>query len=58
MAGSEQRPTDDVRGHGVKYHGMDTEAVDEDQVADDTEGHGSRFNGWWRPCNGHNRALN
>ena len=62
MAGSEQRPTDDVEGHGVKFRPkdprpgddveghmpfrrLDTEAVDEDQVADDIEGHGSRFNG-------------
>ena len=38
MAGSEQRPTQDVEGHG--YRNLDTETTDEDQVADDTEGHG------------------
>ena len=38
MAGSEQRPTDDVEGH-MPFRHLDTEAVDEDQVGDDTEGH-------------------
>jgi hypothetical protein len=38
MAGSEQRPTDDVEGHRKRFY-QDTEAVDEDQAADDTEGH-------------------
>ena len=37
MAGSEQRPTEDVEGH--RYRNLDTEAIDEDQVADDTKGH-------------------
>ena len=36
MAGSEQRPTEDVKGH--RYRNLDTEAIDEDQVADDTKG--------------------
>jgi hypothetical protein len=65
MVGSEQRPTDEVLGHGNKrpeeetagggdrgtkrpddveghmpFRNLDTEAVDEEQVADDTEGHG------------------
>ena len=42
MAGSEQRPTDEVEGHGYKL-GQDTEAVDEDRggrIPDDAEGHG------------------
>jgi hypothetical protein len=44
MAGSEQRPTDDVEGHRRHFFGsQDTEAVDEDQVGDDTEGHGLRL---------------
>ena len=69
MAGSEQRPTDDVLGHGGKrpedetagddrgkrnpddteghmpFRNLDTEAVDEDQVADDVAGHGARYTG-------------
>jgi hypothetical protein len=45
MAGSEQRPTDDVEGHMPLRRTQDTEATNEDQVADDTEGHGGRFNG-------------
>ena len=36
MAGSEQRPTDDLEGHGYRWR-QDTEASDEDQLADDTE---------------------
>ena len=44
MAGREQRPTDDVEGHG--RHFQDTEAVDDDRgsrLPDNTEGHGWRF---------------
>ena len=40
MAGSEQRPTDDVEGHGRNY--QDAEAVDEDEAGDDAQGHGMR----------------
>ena len=45
MAGSEQRPSDDVLGHGRRLPPEDETATDEEQVGDDTEGHGSRFNG-------------
>jgi hypothetical protein len=41
MAGSEQRPTDDVEGHGFR-HAQDTEAADDDRGKrnpDDVEGH-------------------
>ena len=43
MAGSEQRPTDDVEGHGRYW--QDPEAVDDrgNRVPDDTEGHGYRL---------------
>ena len=43
MAGNEQRPTDDVEGHGRNY--QDPEAIDDRgvRVPDDTEGHGWRF---------------
>ena len=45
MASSEERPTEDVEGHGGgRWGGQDTEAVDEDQVGDDTEGHTARAN--------------
>ena len=44
MAGSEQRPTDDVEGH-IRRFGQDTEADDDrgNRVPDDTEGHGYRW---------------
>ena len=35
---TEQRPDEDVEGHGFRW-GQDSEAADEDQVADDTQGH-------------------
>jgi hypothetical protein len=41
MAGSEQRPNDDVEGHIRRY--QDPGAVDEDQVGGDVEGHGYRW---------------
>jgi hypothetical protein len=44
MAGSEQRPTDDIEGHGFR-HGQDAEAADEDEVGDDTEGHMAKGRG-------------
>jgi hypothetical protein len=44
MAGSEQRPTDDVEGYGRAH--QDTEAVEDDRggrIPDDAEGHGLRL---------------
>jgi hypothetical protein len=43
MAGSEQRPSDDVEGHGRNY--QDTEAVDDrgSRLPDDVEGHIKRI---------------
>jgi hypothetical protein len=43
MAGSEQRPTDDVEGHMPLRRAQDTEATNEDQVGHDTEGHVGRW---------------
>jgi hypothetical protein len=45
MAGSEQRPTDDVEGHGKRYPVEETTGDDRGtRYPDDTEGHSYR--GW------------
>jgi hypothetical protein len=40
MAGNQERPTEDVEGHGLKGH-QDAEAADDrgGRIPDDTEGH-------------------
>ena len=44
MAGTEQRPTDDVEGHGTRYPEDETTGDDRGlRTPDDTEGHVRRY---------------